>query len=1115
MAGIRIGDEDTGRAGAFVGRERELAELAAGLTDATAERSRLYLVSGEPGIGKSRLITEFAAHAHGQDATVLWGRCWEAGGAPPYWPWVQALRALVRTLSPQEARTFAGLGASDLVQILPEIAELIPDLQTPTSPDPESARFRLFDSTASFFREASRSQPIVIILEDLHAADVPSMLLLRFIVGQLQQDRLLIVGTYRDVELTPDHPLTATVAEVTRDPATVELPLTGLSDPDVLRFVELTSGLPATLSLAASLQREAKGNPLFLGEAVRLLLSEGRIGEITDPTALHVTVPPHIQEVITRRVRHLGDTARASLTTAAVLGTEFRLEVLQALDDLSSDPLSGSIGEAVVAGLLVPVPGAPSSFRYSHELIRETLYGELAAEQRASLHERAGLALERIYGDAIDAHLAEVAYHYFQAANLDPARAVDRSRRAGERAVRSLAYEEAVNLLAMAVQAFELVEDPSDTELADALLELGDAQSKAGELPSAQGSFLRAATIARGIGSSDRLARAALGYGGRFVWGREGGDQQLVPLLQDALVLLGGDDDVLRVRLLGRLSCALRSSPERERGAALSQQAVDLARQLDDPQTLAYALDARFGATWWPENPEERLELAEELVRIAEDAADMERVTAALMAKYFALADLGQMDEARAMSRLFHRRVDELRQPAYGWLQTALLGQQALLEGRFDEEEQLIRDTHRAGIVSPAHDGTSVAVFQSYLLRREQGRSSEVVDAVREAAESFIWYPMFRGALANLLIDTGHVDEARAVVEDAARTGFAFTMDNEWLATQSVFAEASARLGDERSAEMLHELLTPHAGRHAIGHGEGSMGSVDRYLGLLERSLGRPDDAVRSLEAAVEMNDRMRAVPLASHARHELATVLLERDAPGDGERAALLLEAARAEAERIGMTSLLGRIDELEAPPAPTRRSDAAATSIGPSVFRREGEYWTVSFDGDAARIRDSKGVRHLAILLERPGAEVHALELVRAVEGADTDGARIDGGDAGPVLDDRAKREYRQRAAEIEQELDEARAWNDGERVAKLRRELELIAGELTSSVGIGGRDRRAAGAAERARINVTRAIRSALDRIDDAVPALGAHLRATVRTGTFCAYMPDPRATITWQR
>jgi tetratricopeptide (TPR) repeat protein len=944
----------------FVGRKPELDELSAGLEDARGDRGRLFLLSGEPGIGKSRLIREFAARARENGARVLWGRCWEAGGAPPYWPWVQLIRAYVRGQESDATRNEIGPAAIDLVQILPEIKELFPELPPPPTVDPDSARFQLFDSTVSFLLNAADGGPLVLVLEDLHAADTPSLLLLRFLADQIADASLLVVGTYRDVELTPEHPLVSTASELSREPSTRRIHLKGLDEDDVATFVGAALRAAPPAQLISALRRETKGNPLFLGEAVRLLAAEGELGKSLDPAALRVAVPKSVRAVIGRRIGHLDDVSRRALSLASVLGTEFTTEALRRLGGMDPGELLDAVDRAVEAGLIGPVPGVLGWFRFSHEMVRETLYEELTSAGRMRLHLQTAAVLREIHAGDEAPHLAEIAQHLFEAAPLgNTAAAVDYARRAGEEAARSLAYEEASRLFRMALQSLELEEQADEGLLAELLLGEGDARARAGDLFGARESFLSAAENARRRGAATQLGRAALGYGGRLVWARAGDDHNLVTMVQDALVLLGGDDVRLRVRLLARLACLLRNSPDRERSDTLSRQALEIARGLDDPATLGYALVARCWAIYWPENPEERLELATELVRVAEDAGDAERAFDGHQVRSFFLADLGAIAEARAESNAGARMAEELRQPAQRWPVQATRTVLALLEGDFGRAEELMAyEMHPGRPTTPIRDDASAHQFHLFLLLREKGSSAELEEQARAAVDEFPWYPLHRAALACLLLELGQDAEARTVFDDLATDRFrALYRDCMWLLGMALTSEVCSRLGSRPEAAELYEQLLPFAGRHAVGHAEGSVGALDRYLGLLAHTLGHLDDAERHLLDAVKVNERMGARAWTAHSRFDLANVLLERDGPGDRERAIEELHAASDACGSLGMVVLgeqvAGRLRSLGSDSAPQPGPDAA---IGPSVFRREGEYWSVVFGGDALRVRDSR---------------------------------------------------------------------------------------------------------------------------------------------------------------
>jgi len=1115
----------------FVGRDRELRELLEALDEAGSGRGRIFLLGGEPGIGKSRLADELATRARELGHQVLWGRGWEDAGAPPYWPWVQALRSYLRSTDPDAVREHLGPGAADVAQMLPELRRLFPELRPRPESDSESARFQLFDSTATLLRNAARGRPMLVVIDDLQAADTPSILLLRFIASQLSDMSVLLVGTYRDIELTPEHPLTSAIAEIAREPITRVVVLGGLAADAVGQFIGATANVSPHDHLVSAVWRETSGNPLFVGEAVRLLSAEGRLGEVADLSSLRVAVPAGVRAVIARRIEHLSGSTAQALGLGAVLGPEFSLDVLRRVGDFEADQALDLADEAAQAGLLIEVAGVHGRYRFSHDLVRETLYDELSPGRRVRLHRRIAHVLEEIYSASVDAHLAELAFHYVRAADGDASlpegdddrsgpKAVDFARRAGDGAARSLAYEEAARLYEEALAALDAAAAGQDDLRSEILLALGDVQARAGDLDDARETFLKTAVIARRSGVGPHLARAALGFGGRHPWARAGKDTKLIPLLQDALVMLGGSDERLRVRLLSRLACAWRSSPERRTDSeTLSRQAVAIARELDDPASLGYALAGRFWATWWPENPAERQTIAPEMVAIAEALGDGERIADAHLMTFLSLTELGSMNEARSEVATLARVVEELRQPAQLWLEPVNRAWLALLEGDFAMAESLVGQELESDYrVTPGRDDVSAARMHRFLLRREQGRLGEEEATVRMSIDDFPWYPLHRAALACLLLDLGRETEARAVVADLAEDDFkALYRDCEWLLGMGLASEAVARLGDGSAAAILYEQLSPFAGRHAIGHAEGSVGAVDRYLGLLAAALGRLDDATSHLTAAIESNEQMFARPWTAHCQHDLAEVLLRRDLPGDRERAEQLDRMAKASAEELGM-ALAQRI---AASPAELGSVAIPDLPLSSGTFRREGEYWTIAFGQEAFRLRDAKGMRHLARLLGSPGRELHALELAREDGSTLTPRDVGDGAlavhardEAGPTLDPEAKAAYRRRLDELREDLAEAESWNDPERAARLQAEIDAIAHELTAAFGLGGRDRAATSAAERARISVTRAIRSSLARIGDHDKELGAHLDATIRTGTFCSYTPDPRAPIEWR-
>ena len=276
----------------FVGREDEMAVLRAHLDDACAGTGSVALLIGEPGIGKTRTAEELAADARLRGARVLWGRCYEGEGAPAYWPWVQLIRAYVRGHDPRALLAEMGPGAADIAQVVPEVGERLPGLAPPPPLEPTQARFRLFDSVTTFLANAASGQPLVLVLDDLHWADTPSLLLLQFLARELRRSRLLVVATYRDVEVGRRHPLSQTLAELARERISRRVPLRGFAHEDVARFIELTTGLLPPAELVAAVVGETEGNPFFVTEVVRLLAADGRLEQPEEARTWSVTIPP-------------------------------------------------------------------------------------------------------------------------------------------------------------------------------------------------------------------------------------------------------------------------------------------------------------------------------------------------------------------------------------------------------------------------------------------------------------------------------------------------------------------------------------------------------------------------------------------------------------------------------------------------------------------------------------------------------------------------------------------------------------------------------------------------------------------------------------------------------
>ena len=895
--------------GDFVGRADELRALVGGIDGALAHRPALFLVAGEPGIGKSRLADELAARAQARGLRVLWGRCWEAGGAPAYWPWAQALRSYIRDGEKEQVRRELGAGAADVAQMLPELHDLFPGLAPAPSLDPDGARFRLFDSTAAFLRAASEAQPLMLVIDDAHGADTPSLLLLRFLARELHEARIVLVVSYRDTESGPDDPLSATVTEIRREPIARLVRLGGLNLPEVARCIELIGAETPSDELAAAIHGETEGNPLFVTELVRLLGDEQRLEEAAR-APWRASIPQGMREVIAHRLRHLSPECRRLLTEASVLGREFRLDALRAVSECPGDELLDLLDEALAARVVGDRPIGRGGLRFSHALIRDSLYGELPRRERLRLHRRAAEALETVYGRERQPHLAELAHHFLEAApNGEVDKAIAYARQAAEHAAAVLAYEEAARLYEMALDAIALNDPADEATRCELLLSLGDAQARGGDPASWKDSFAEAAEVARNLQAPEELARAALGYGGRFVWFRAGSDQRLVPLLEDAIDALPRDSP-LRARLLARLAGALRDQPAAGRRAALCREAVELARTLGDPATLAHALEGTYSALSWPRDTEAWLAMATELTRLGEQTGDAENAFNGHQHAWGAYMVRGDMGAAESELSQMAALAQRLRQPAQLWSLAMSQASRAMFHGRFEEAEHIIDGaielrSRGHGALGGVDDTTFYYVthLQTWALRREREGLADVRESIERYAAQYPTFFIFRCVLVSTYSQLDLVAQAQQEIDRLGADDFAgLEVGTEWHFGACLLAEACAALGDARHAPRIYQALEPYGEYNVMAHPEFSLGSAARYLGLVAATMSHWKQAESHFERALAMNAEMGTRPWLAHCQHDYAAMLLARDEPGDREQASGLVRDALATYRQLGM---------------------------------------------------------------------------------------------------------------------------------------------------------------------------------------------------------------------
>jgi predicted ATPase len=1150
----------------FVGRAQEMAILQAHLDSAVAGHGRLVLLVGEPGIGKTRTAHELATHARARGAQVLIGRCYESEGAPPFWPWVQIMRAYMAARDPETLKAEMGAGAADIAQVMAEVRDRLSDPPPPPPLEPQQARFRFFDSFTTFLKNAAKAQPLVLILDDLPWADTPSLLLLQFLARELGDASLLIIGTYRDVELGPQHPLARALGELVRAPGSQSLVLHGLTAPDVARFIELTIGYVPADALVNAVYQKTEGNPFFVTEVVHMLAAADPQAVAHDPHSA-IGLPLRVREAIGQRLQALSEQCRRLLTIAAVIGREFSLTVLEAATSFSSAAPDLSVlemlDEAVASRLVTAVPNNMGLYMFSHALIRETLYETLSAAQRIRLHGQVGAALEKAHPVDVEPYVAELAFHFFQSAPGDMGeKAVTYAQRAGERAMELLAYEEAVSYYERALQVLQL-QPPNERRRCELLLRLGDALWRAGESARARDSFIQAAQIAQMLNAADVLARAALGLGNvRAETGVV--DDVLVELLDAALAALGEDDSVLRVRVLARLAMALYFSySAAERRNALSSEALAMAQRVGDRSALAFALLARHFVLWGPGSVEERLTLATEVVRLAQEAGDLRIALEGRAWRILALFELGDINTVDQEIESYARQSAKLRLPRNQWYLTLVRSARAFLAGQFVEGERLA--TEAAAVQGERGEQANALMFfgaQLFTLRREQGRLGELEPALTGFATQFAALPIWRCSVAVFYCEQGNYEAARRECDSLAAQDFAALLpDANRPPALALLAEACTMLGDIQRAALLYQLMLPYAERNiVVATSAICYGPAARYLGLLATTLARWEDATRHFADALTMSQRMGARPWTAHAQHDYARMLLMRNQKGDQAKAMELLDSALSTAQELGMKNLEEKVksqkskiksqkseQEVQGATFSVQGQAGLESSVQrleskdqpipnpqfltPSLFRYEGDYWTIAYQGSVFRLKDSTGARYLSYLLQHPHKEFHVFELLDLGAKRRKDGGSLPShskaavlgepdlratteGDTGPVLDAKARAAYKRRLVELQSELAEAQDFNDLGRMEKLQHEMTLLSRELATGLGLRQRQRWTASAAEQARVNVTRAIKRTMQKIAAQHYALGLHLRNTINTGLFCSYTPDGRLPISWQ-
>ncbi len=939
-APVHQATNESAAAANFVGREAELAALTRLLDRAALGRGGLALIVGDAGIGKTRLLAEFAARAETAGWLVLRGAAYEADGTP-YLPLVEALGAYVRTCPADLLRGQLGGYATDLARMLPDLPRRFPDL-VPGALPPEQARYRLFEGLTAFAGSVARaaSRGLVLLLDDLHWADAASVQALLHLARRLAGLPVLVVAACRPPDATGAGPLTDLLAALRREQLAERLDLAPLVPEAVAALVEELSGRPPAAAVTAALHQETNGNPFYLEELVRQLQAEGR--DLANPEAMAAgwQVPAGVRDVLAARLARLSPDANRLLQAAAVLGERVRFDVLGDAAGIAPVALLDAVEEATASGILRE---EPEGYRFSHALLRQAVRDGLSLPRRQQLHLRAAAAIERLYARDLAPQLPALAQHYRLAGPAVAAQALRYARQAADAALAVYAWEAAVEHWQAALG---LLEPDAVAERCELLLALGDAQYRAGDRTASRENFRAASDLAREQGWGERLARAALGYAGVVVaYGLS--DPGTIALLEQAISALGEDEAVLRCRLQARLAMELSFTADTARQESLSAAALAGARHLGEPTALTAALTARHYALGAPERLPERLAIVDDLLAVATAAGDKESVARAYcwrLADRIEAGDLAAADRDLAACTAL---IEEFQQPRLLWLAAVFRVMRALLDGRFDDAEASRAAALQLGRRSQWSDALLTDVAQRQLLRWQRGRveKTEPVPA-RAVGEQFPAPPGQPAWLLRGLVEQGRHEEARAALDRLAAGNFAaLPRGGARLISLALLAEVCAALADRPRAAALYPLLAPFAGRvvTTVG-GSLCLGSAAYYLGLLATTLERWPQAEQHFEAAAALHERFGARPFLAQTWFSHGRMLLARGERGDAERAARLLAQAHGLAEELGMAPLTRAAAGYALPssPAPAATAAAAPPSTEPlpdGLTAREAE--------------------------------------------------------------------------------------------------------------------------------------------------------------------------------
>jgi class 3 adenylate cyclase/tetratricopeptide (TPR) repeat protein len=916
----------------FVGRNAEFETMTKRLDDARRGTGSVLLLAGEPGIGKTRLTEEVCLQAAG--ARIIRGNCYEGEGAAPFGPWVEALRSLLDQTPDQGLSEALGSGAADLAIILPEVRRRMPGLAGAPRLEPELERVRLFDSIVAWLRNAAAASPLIIFLDDLHWCDKPSLALLEQVARNVATQSLVIVCTYRDVEVDRVHPLAPTLAALRRIERCERIAVRGFGIDAVRELLwAIEPAEPAgemMRALADLLYKETEGSPYFLREVLNNLVESGKLvqqdGVWTGSVASieEMGIPEGVREITGRRLSRLSDACNRMLQNASAMTSGFTWDELCAICAEPEDSLLDALDEALASQLIAE--DNRHVYAFTHSLIRATLYEELSTPRRVLLHRRTAEALEALYAGDIEDHLGELASHYIASMGGDAEKAIVYSIRAGDRAQELLAWEEAAAHYERALDAMDVAKKPRDEERCRLLRALVRCNRVALRDAESIALLQTMITIARRIPSAELVAQGAIAFEEAAERLEDDLSAERLALLEEALSLLPESDSELRAETLCYWVRASAAAANVRRGVsaagffawageketevlARAREAVAMAERVGNDIVTARAIRILHDYGWTPDNDSERLALIDRGLAAARRAGSVFLEGELLNARAMDLLALGDMPQFRENASLYESVVDQLRARG-GYVLPMQVGLH-IVEGELETAQRELDDyaAQQAGDVSLLF----TSIGQQYGLRHMQGRLAEVDGMWRAFVERLPGLPLFPAVLAWIAASTGTRDDA--AVELARLTGANFAAipkDFAWKTTVCLLAEAAAEIGDVEAAQQLYEALAPYAATPTAIAQILPLGSTARVAGRLAALLGRWDDAEHHFQTALEANSVLGFHAWSAWTQFDYAAMLLRRASSTDHDRGRGLLTQAHAFATKSGMSKIVADCERL-----------------------------------------------------------------------------------------------------------------------------------------------------------------------------------------------------------